>query len=549
MKTSSFFKVLIVIYFTGIASLHAQVVKETQQALSKKASKGFLFKIEPKEGSGIEITYKIPGDKKKEEVFFEKYTFGNDLAFTGSEAANVPKTEKPNQTFNYYYTVVGGCSSFDVLSMKLKLNKKVIETTWSDERQRYIYYKTQSSETIKPRNDNGRVYVGCTSFLGDDDNDGIVEDGKEIFNIVRIEATKKDAPDQYVVLMINKDLDMREIPFNMQGEKTLVYSTQFANHDVVAVFAPRKGSPDLKKYNYFLFSEDGKLKDQCEFSSPATALLISSAFMKNESVYFCGNSVNDDDPYEKTFNEYASISNPCYTTAANYQDEKWQKASESSMDNFHFFRFTGSRMDFSSTTPVKNFKSKLVTSKEDKGADPYQGKKLMIVEFYITSQGEFIVSGQLTGRANMGNGNIYKSYEDVVCLHFDKTGNLKAQYGVKKMNTDKKSEIFDMPQRFIPSADGSKLYWEILEVKGRKGYASFVDAYNGSATFYPQYFPRIIEINLSNTTIGASKVLGNEKFYVRNAGKGIWNEKERSMLYVGHDDDFETLWAATVKFD
>jgi hypothetical protein len=546
MKTFNYLSIVLLIGLSGI--LNGQVVKETSQALTKKASKGYLYKIDPLNDGGLEVTYKIPGDKKKNEVFFEKYTFGSDLAFTGSVDANVPKTTKENKVSSYYYAVVGGCSSFDVLSMKLKLNKKVIETTWSDERQRYIYYKTQSSETMKARNDNGKVYIGCASYIGDNDNDGIVEDNQEVFNIVRVEGAKGKT-DDYFVLMIDKDLLLRELPLGMQGEKTLVYSKQFENNDVVAVFAPRKGATDLKKYNYFIFSADGKIKDQCEFASPSTALLISSAFLKDGSIYFCGNSVNDDDPYEKTFSEFASVNNPCYTTAANYQDEKWQKSSESSMDNFHFLRFTGNKLDFSSSTPVKNFKSKLVTSPEDKGADSYKGKKLDVDQFYITQQGEFIVAGQLTGQNNIGNGNVVKSFEDVVCLHFDKTGNLRAQYGVKKMNSDKKSEIFSMPQRFIPSTDGTQLYWEILEVKGRKGYANFVDAYNGNPTFYPQYFPRLLKIDLANTTVGASKVLGNEKFFVRQAGQGTWNEKERSMLYVGHDDDFETLWAAKVKFD
>jgi hypothetical protein len=546
MKTITQLCILLYLFFS--INIQGQVIKETSQPLSKKASKGYLFRIDAPDNGGIEITYKIPGDKKKEEVFFEKYKFDHDLAYGGSEAANIAKTEKPNKIISYFYTVAGGCSSFDVLSMKLKLNKRVIETAWSDERQRYIYHKQQSSETMKAKNDNGKVYMGCASYTADDDHDGIAEEGREVFNLVRLEGSKGKS-DEYFVLMIDNDLQMRELPLNMQGEKTLVYTSQLENHEIVAVFAPRKGAADIKKYTYFLFSDRGVIMEQCEFNSPAAALLISSAFFKNGSVYFCGNSKDNDDPYEKTFTEFASINNPCYTNAANYQDEKWQKASEGSMDNFHFLKFTGNKLDFSSTTPVKNFKSKLVTSPEDKGADSYKGRKFDVNQFYITQQGEFIVSGQLTGRNNLGDGNIVKSYEDVVCLHFDNAGNLKAQYGVKKMNSDKKSEIFTMPQRFIPSADGFKLYWEILEVKGKKGYASFADAYNGSPTFYPLYFPRLIQIDLNQQTVSKSSVLGKEKFFVRGAGMGIWNEKERSMLYIGHDDDFETLWTAKVKFD
>jgi len=70
-----------------------------------------------------------------------------------------------------------------------------------------------------------------------------------------------------------------------------------------------------------------------------------------------------------------------------------------------------------------------------------------------------------------------------------------------------------MPLRLIPSKDGSTVYFEILEVKGIKGYADFFDAFNGNPTFYPRYFPRITAINTQAASIGDSKTLGGENFF------------------------------------
>jgi hypothetical protein len=545
MKSNKRHTFLIIMLIGGFFSVYGQNVKEAQQELSKKASKGYLYRIENDPSGAISITYKIGGDKKKDEVFFEKYTFNKDLSFKGTEAVNISKENNPDIEVTQFYASVGGCTSFDVLSMKLKMHRRVVQRRWSDESQKYVYNKTISSETIKARNDNGKVYMGCASFMGNSDK------SNEIFNIVRTEGEKKN-PDTYFILMMNSNLDIREIPFDMSGPKTLVYAEQFANDDIAIVFAPGKGSADLSTYNYFVFGQDGTLKTKAEFKSPSTALLITSSFIKDESVFFCGTSVEGQEPFEKVFDEYAPIQNPCYTGGNNPRDQKWEKSTEGSMDNFHFLKFTGNKLEFSSTTPIKDFKSKFVTAASDKGADPYKGKKFYVSQFYVTAKGEFLVAGQLTGKVNIGdlqNPNFVRAYYDVICMHFDNTGNLRAQYGVKKINNDKKSEIFEMPLQFIPSADGSTVHFEILEVKGVKGYESFFDAYYGRPTFYATYFPRIITINTSSALISDSKILGGEKFFVRGSGRGTWNEQERTMTYVGHDDDFKKVWTAKLTLD
>jgi len=211
------------------------------------------------------------------------------------------------------------------------------------------------------------------------------------------------------------------------------------------------------------------------------------------------------------------------------------------MDNFHLLKISGNQLLFASTTPVTDFKSKFKTAVGDKGATAYKGKKFLIEKFYITANEEYLVAGQLTSSVIMG-GTLVDTYEDIVCFHFEKNGNLKAQYGIGKMNNDKKSEIFDMAQNFYPSADGKSLYWELLEVKGTKGYASFMDAYYGTPTFYPLFFPRIVKIDLNTASLGTVKVLGNEEYFLRKDFTSSFDKNENSVTYIGHDEDWKKLW-------
>ena len=120
-----------------LPAVQAQQVTEVQQELSKKARKGFVDEIKVDETGNVNVIYKIPGDKKKDDNYFEQYSFSSAGTFTGSQIVTVPKKELPDKTVVYFYSEVGGCNSFDVLSMKLKLVRKEILREWSDASQRY----------------------------------------------------------------------------------------------------------------------------------------------------------------------------------------------------------------------------------------------------------------------------------------------------------------------------------------------------------------------------------------------------------------------------
>ncbi|MBS1763895.1 MAG: hypothetical protein JSS90_02885 [Bacteroidetes bacterium] len=505
--------------------VNAQELKEVVQPLSSKAVKGYMYDTRKGDDGSLFITYKMKLDKKSDNITYEEYGFDKSLNFTGSKEVQENKVDKPDFEKTYYYATVGGTNSFDVLSMKLKLNKVVQLKTWNYEKQRYITKKTISRDVIKPRNDDGKVYLGYSTYSS--------EDKPDVLTIAKADAKDKAQSDKFCIVMFNNNLDLTEKPIDLNGKYSLVFSDQLSNEDVVAIFAPVKGAADVSKYVYFRFDIEGNQKSRIEYSSPASAMFITASYDKNDNVYFFGSSGDSKESFERVYSEYAPIYNPGYTEGGeNKLDAKWKKHLNEKMDKIHLLEFSTNALVFASSTPVSEFKAKFKPASGEKGAKAYNGKRFAINNFYVTPGGEYLAAGQLIDDGN---------FSDIVCFHFDSKGNLKAQYGVNKMNTDKKSEVFRTIQNFYVTSDNN-LCWELLEVKGVKGYESFFAAYNGEATFYPLYFPRVAKIDLNATTVTAFKTMGNEKYFLRRDFLPTYDEKDKSVTYYGHDEDYKKLW-------
>ena len=177
-------------------SVSAQTIKEVVQPLSNKATKGYLDDVTFEDGN-INVLYKISGDKKKDELFYEKYVFDKDLKFVETKPANEPKVEsKPDRERKYLSAWVGGTTSFDVLSMKLRVNVRNQKEVWNYKRQRYVREKVLSNETVKLKNENGHAYYGVEKFAGG---------ANDILVLAYYETKDKANPRQYVWLTINFD--------------------------------------------------------------------------------------------------------------------------------------------------------------------------------------------------------------------------------------------------------------------------------------------------------------------------------------------------------
>ncbi|NEN24926.1 hypothetical protein G3O08_15605 [Cryomorpha ignava] len=538
MKTKFIISVTILFLISAFSTLRGQELKEVVQPLSADATKGFLNTIDIDPTGTLRVTYKMKVKKKSDDISYEDYSFDKDLKFTGSQQAQEPKSTYEDYERTSYIAYVGGTTSFDVLSMKLKIFKIVQLMTWDRAHQYYEVKKTISKEDIKPKNDDGKVYMGYASYNS--------RDPKNTDLLVLAKADTKDKAESqaFYILLFNDKLELKSLPLRLGGDYSLVYSGQLndENDNVIMIFAPREGTGDIAEYIYLQYDLTGNEVYRSSFKSPASAMIVTDMAENAGNVYFIGSSSKSNKAYEDVFSEYAPIFNPGNTGAgANKVDLKWQKSSEATMENLHLLKFTGNELAMASTTPTKAFKEKFKTVKGDKGASVYKGKKFNVTKFHVTPDEEYFVAGQLVGMEAIG-----KVYYDLICFHLDKQGNLRAQYGLGRSSEDKKSEIFKVPQNFYPGENGT-IYWEVLDAKGIKGYDSFADAYNGVPTFYPQYFPRIVAINLKDAEMTSLHQLGGGKYFLNQKFTGIYNKEKRCITYIGRDLKYKNLWVGQAK--
>ncbi len=528
-------------------SLFGQKVVEGVGPLSNKAAKGYSMQGTIFDENGqVNVLYKIKGDKKKDELFYELYSFDKDLKFLEGKTVKEPKVEtKPDRTVKYLGAWVGGTSSFDVLSMKLKVFVKEANQKWDYKKQRYVTDKVISEETVKLKTEAGRNYLGVAEYRNEE-NDNLVV-------LAFYETGDKKNPKQYVLLNIDRDGGIKEKNIDVAGAYSMVFCQEISEvapgknvgkQDFVVVLAPKTGNGDATKYVYLHYDIKGILKNKVEFTSPSSNLLVNSADVKNGEVFLSALSTKSKEAYEEIFKDYASISNPGGGPGEeNFQLSKYNKAASEEMDNLHLLKFSGNKMVFATTALVSEFKAKKQIAQGEKSGKVYNGKKFTIQNFEVTPNNEFLVTGQITFWQLVGKVSM-KSYGDVICFHFDSEGKLKAQYAVDKLYEDRLSEITIMPQKFFVTADGKFAYWEIVEFKMEKNFA-------GKLTEH--YFPRIVKIDLAKATLGEFKYPGNKKYYMYNGDDGsitmYFDENTATRTYVGIGIKDETVWVSKVTFD
>lgn len=140
-----------------------------------------------------------------------------------------------------FIAYVGGTTSFDVLSMKLKLQKLVVQKQWVHEKQGYNQ-KGNFEGKYKPKNDDGKVYLGYASYESSRPSE------PDLFVIAKAESKDKGQADKFRVLLFNTDLEIKETMLELEGSHSLVFCTQLTSDDVV-VFAPM--GPDSLKVCLF----------------------------------------------------------------------------------------------------------------------------------------------------------------------------------------------------------------------------------------------------------------------------------------------------------
>lgn len=536
----------------------SQGFTEKSHELSKKASNGYFYNaVQDAETGNVEVTYKFKNKSKDEQGAYETYFFDKNLALIKQEESTVLKSDiadKSDYTASLVYATVGGCTSFNILSTKVHLTKLTYEYSWNKEKKGYVRKKIGDVE-IKPANDEERAYSGYASF-----------DDLETGNIMVLTSsvTKKDGKPRkdFVLLEVKTDLSTREIVLPLESSQ-LVYCSSITNpddnedenassaegdiskNDMMFVFAPsfNKNGGDFKKYTYLRIDKKGTIKETIKFDAPSANLIISGCGQtKDGAVYLCGSYNDMDKTFDQLYKEYSPLLNPCYTGGANSRMDVYEKKTEKiKMDYFSILKINNGKMEWIKNNPIKDFETVLKTAPKQKKATIYKGNRLKIQYFNVSPGGDIFISGQLKSRMMIDKMNVH-AYKEVICMQFDSKGQIKAQYGIKTESvSEKMNNMFRMPQTFYAAGDGKSIYWNLLEPKATKGYASFFDAYYGRATYYADYYPSMVKIDAVNNQITEYTLFGDHEFLLNKKMPYIFSEKDKTVIYIGKDKG-KKLW-------
>ncbi|MBI1769572.1 MAG: hypothetical protein HYR67_14485 [Bacteroidetes bacterium] len=539
---------LILLAAFAIGTASAQTITEVTHPLSKASQKGFIDQIKVGEDGTIKLLYQTKGGGKNE-IVSEEYDFAPDFKLAESKTLTTQKDVKEDKEMEVVRAWVGACSSFDINSMKVRISQDKLLMKWDYKGQRYVRKKTLDSETIKVKNEKGKFYYGIDDFYD--------VENRKIVLFVYMETKDKATPRQYAIVKVNSSGEVEEIPIDLTGSYSIVYTQKLAVNDnddseyaddagFVAVLA----SNDKANFNkYVLLNYDlaGKERSKMFFESPSPNLLVTGATQSNGAVYLFGYSVKSKEGYKDEFDDYQPMVNPCYKEYNNVSMYSYTKKADRSMDFFHFIKIQNNKMQFASTAPMASIKSNVKTPPSQKGGSPFKGGKFLSNTLAVSPSGDILMTGQLVGWGFVrGISSTVTTYGDIVCLHFDQQGQFKAQYAIDRLDDDKKSKVFRVKQNFYFSQDGGTAIWEIWEAKGSKGFANFYDAYNNVPSFRARFYPRIGKINLASPAISDFSVIGKEKYFIDDS---IYDAKSNTILYIGKDEDEANIWLANVKLN
>lgn len=535
----------------------SQNVVEKIHELSKKSVKGYFYDaVQNSENGNLEVTYKFKNKSKDVQGVYETYSFDKNFIFIKQEESSVLKTDildKPDYSASYIWATIGGCTSFDILSTRLHLSKRSYNYTWNKEKKGFDSKRTEDIE-IKPKNDDSRAYSGYDSFENESNRNLLVLASSET------KGEDKRMKKEFVLLKVKTDLSVTEIVLPV-GNSQLVYSKEIENEsegnkDIYLVFThsfDKNSSIDYKKYTYLKIDIDGNIKENVMFDAPSVNFIVTGIQKApNGSVYFCGSYTEKykDKTFDQLYKEYSPLANPCYTGGSNQRMDAYENKTEKmEMDYFTIMKFNNGKQEWIKNNSIENMEKLVKTPPNQKKTHGYNGKRFAIDYFNINeNNGDLFIAGQLIGTVVI-NKVFQKVYKDVVCLQLNSNGEILAQYSVNTESIkDKMNTIFNMPQNFFIGSDGQTLYWNLLETKAIKGYASFYDAYNGNPTFYPNYYPSMLKINTSTKTINEYNIFGSRKFLLNKSVPFIYNEKDKSITYIGSDKG-KKLWLAKYKMD
>jgi len=468
---------------------------------------------------------------------FELYRFDKDFNFVklDNQEFEFDKAKKlyPWWKFRGETYHVEGITAMPNLTGALVLRKYNINYTYEWELTSY-FPKYKMLDKVKLRSDEGDKYFYMKSYNN-------VEDG----NLFVLAGLKKDDDKvnlwkNYHLMQINTSLNVvKDLEINFDYPQFLVGSKLIVDDndnitDMLFLFAPaNKGkNPDPQKNRYTYIRVNNKLEliDRINLTSPANYW----------DVYDIEIADGKDEYY---------LYGPALPGKDDYYDEM---IGTDKYKSFQIAKISNHKVDYLSVTNLYEFESKLKTPPDQRQSPAYDGKKFDLSDMTVTENGDLFIVGQTWGgKFNAISGNREFTYKDFLGFHFDKSGNLIAQYGV---DAKENSGNYMAPQVMVESDDGKYLYWLIQEVKGVKG-----EGIGFQIAGIPQFsillkkrlltYPRLGKIDLAKGAVSEFVLYGKEKYFSDNNFPILKNSSEKKVVLFGSNKAGNVIYFVRISMD
>lgn len=401
----------------------------------------------------------------------------------------------------------------------------------------------------------------------------------EVFLLVGIKAPKGDKANKwqhtmkFQILKINGDFEVEELEkiefdhpmaigymdvlsrnreANYEGENDIM-DVSMGNAAIVfspvkSLFTKKLTDPDPGNHVMVTVSPEGKIVDKIAMKPETSGWIIEDYVMSadGKDTYFFGPAKED---------AYVNSLQPTNSPLTGRTEIK-----EIKYKDFQVMKISDGQLAWIKATNLDEFSAKSVTPPSQKKSPEYKGKLFERAMVYVTPSGELFLSGQKYTMESIPDPNnpekridVVDSYKDLVMFHFDNTGTLKSQYGIKRDKNNKYSKAILTPQEVALSADGKSIYWTYGELKGmRKGIeiGGGLLELAGVSTLSKKkllYYPAVARIDLIAGSIGdfvalGADVDGKQVYYTNPEFPSLISPDGSTLTFVGEDKKGKVVW-------
>ncbi len=505
--------------------------KEATYEISKKANKGYMYEPKIDEANNL-MTLNFVTKSTSKKAKFETYKFDLNFNFLGME-----ESEQGVEKLKGYRVDKGDEWEMNAVSVEknfmgtLVLRRKIIKKKWNWFWGGYDV-KIEQKEKLKPKSDEGNKFFYLSHAEQSENGSVIIVAGEK--------GDKNDPMRQYKKIHILRyDADLNQLADKViEFEHPQMIAAINADdaeedadtdEDLAILFAPMGGK--------------GMSKVQDANAGNYTFVRVSPLAEIKERVSIASNHGIFDGSFVRVGNAML-IYGPANENKTDYLNEK-PEDDKFKAKNFQLVKIENGKVAYVTSTPISDFEKKAQNPPSQKKSPDYTGRKFRVSDIIETINGDLLISGQnYTAAKSLGQTGP-REYTDIIMLHFDGRGNLKAQYGVRREENDKDAKMSPNTQLLTESGDGKSLYWTILEMKGFKKEKEL-----GDSKYKFLVYPNVTKINLSAATVGEFIQFGQGKsdYYVNNKypflkiGKG-------QIVFLGENSGGKTLWFAKMPLD